>query len=162
MILAVHSLAMAGATCHISRRSVELIGKLTRSMHLTTLPGNCPPNLAIIAIHLYFPACRSRLGSQASNYAVGSFTIPGIDDTDTTVVTHLLIGITAIENDGDLVRCMAILIDELGDEQLTSSSKILRFYSLKRSALLNHIVAIDQDIAPHIGILLAFGHPNER
>src|SRR5260370_40806059 len=131
-------------------------------MHLTPLPANCPPTCAIIAIHLHFPACRSRLGSQANNHAVGRLTIPGIDDTDTTVVTHLLIGITAIENDGDLMRCMAVLIDELGDEQLTSSSKILRFYGLKRSALLNHIVAIDQDIAPHIGILLALSHPNER
>ena len=54
----------------------------------------------------------------------------------------------AIEDNDDLVRCMAISTGKLIYQKLTRSSKTLRTQCLKRNIPFNYVIAIDQYIAP--------------
>src|SRR5258708_36469650 len=61
----------------------------------------------------------------------------------------LFVCAVAIKDDDYLVRCMAVPVDELVNQELACSGKILRSKSLKRRISFNYVVAIDQDIASH-------------
>src|SRR5258707_10578683 len=61
----------------------------------------------------------------------------------------LFVCAVAIKDDDYLVRCMAVPVDELVNQELACSGKILRCKSLKRRIYFNYVVAIDQDIASH-------------
>src|SRR5260221_839871 len=61
----------------------------------------------------------------------------------------LFVCAVAIKDDDYLVRCMAVPVDELVNQELACSGKILRCKSLKRRISFNYVVAIDQDIASY-------------
>src|SRR5438067_5985828 len=147
-ILAALSHAMVITTCNITRRSIQLTGKLASCVHATSLSSDRLLYFRVIAIHLYFPASLPCLGSQTRNDAIGSLIMTGIDNADTTLITHLLTGSIPIKDNNHPVRRMAIAIYKLGNERATSSSQIPYLNSLKRGTIFNDIIAIDQDILP--------------
>src|SRR5712691_363068 len=148
-ILAALSHAMVITACNITRRSIQLTGKLASCVHTTSLSSNRLLYFRVIAIHLYFPSSLPRFGSQARNDAIGSLIMTGKDNADTTLITHLLAGSIPIKDNNHPVRRMAIAIYKLGNERAASSSQIPYLDSLKRGTILNDIIAIHQDIAPH-------------
>src|SRR5437588_11849447 len=147
-IFAALSQAMVITTCNITRRSITLTGKLASCINTTSLSSNRLLHFRVIAIHLYFPASLPRLGSQTRNDAIGSLIMTGKDNADTTLTTHLLAGSIPIKDNNHPVRRMAVAIYKLGNERAASSSQIPYLDSLKRGAILNNIIAIDQDILP--------------
>ena len=70
---------------------------------------------------------------------------------------YLLVHIAAIKDDGDVVRRVAVAIDQLDNELLASIFKIPRPKGLERSCPFDYVVAIDQDFATHNTIFL-FAH----
>jgi hypothetical protein len=79
--------------------------------------------------------------------------VTGINDTHPAVVTYLFTGTTSIKDDDYLMRCVAVAIDELGDQEITGGRKVLYFDCPERRGTFNYVIAIDQDITPHGGIL---------
>jgi hypothetical protein len=64
-------------------------------------------------------------------------------------VAYLFARTISIKNNYHPVGGMAIAVDELSDEQFTSSSKTPGTCCLKRRSVFDDVIAIDQDIAPH-------------
>src|SRR5436305_1259320 len=123
-ILAALSQTMVITACNITRRSIQLTGQLASSIHTTSLSSNRLLYFRVIAIQLYFPASLPRFGSQTRNDAISSLIMTGIDNANTTLITHLLAGSIPIKDNNHPVRRMAIAIYKLGNERAASSSQI--------------------------------------
>jgi hypothetical protein len=141
--------AVADTACNVARRGIELTGQLIDAMNGTSLSGNGVAYFSIIAIHLYFTACCSRLGGQTRDNAIGCFAMARVDDANTTVVAYLFTGAGAIKDQEDAMWCVAIAIHQLGDEGVTSCCEVPRFYVLERGTIFDDVVAIDKDISAH-------------
>jgi hypothetical protein len=106
-------------------------------------------HFAVIAVHLYFTSCRPGLGGQSLNDAVGGFVVARVNDADAAVMTNLFAGAIAVKHDDDAVGRMTVTMDKLGDKSRAGSSKVPRFDVTKRGAVLNDVVAINEDITAH-------------
>src|SRR6266516_6491781 len=144
-ILAALSYAMVVTACNVTRRGIQLTTKLTCCVYYTSMLSDHLLYFRIIAIHLYFPTCLPCISSQPCNDAIGCLIVTRIDNTDTTLITHLLAGSIPIKDNNHPVRRMAVAIYKLGNDGAASSSQIPCLNSLKRGTILNDIIAIEQD-----------------
>lgn len=118
-------------------------------MDAASLLGDGLAHFLVITVHFYFTTCCSGLGGQSLYDAIGGFAMSRIDDVDTAVMAYLFTCAVTVKNDDDVMGCMTVAIDELGNEGLAGRSEVARFDGAKRGAVLDDVVAIHENILAH-------------